>query len=76
MGRLDIEKQKKLEPKRLEYAVDQITKAGYNIHYKDNTKLMFEYKEHTITFYPYSGWHSGKSIKDGRGIENLLKQIK
>ena len=29
-----------------------------------------------VKFFPYSGWHTGKSIKDGRGIENLLKQLK
>jgi hypothetical protein len=75
MVRQDQEKQKKLEPKRLEYAVEQITKEGYKIHYQDKTKIIFEFNNHNVTLYPYSGWHTGKSIKDGRGIEKLLNQI-
>jgi hypothetical protein len=75
MARQDQEKQKKLEPKRLEYAVEQITKEGYKIHYQDKTKIIFEFNNHNVTLYPYSGWHTGKSIKDGRGIEKLLNQI-
>lgn len=31
MGRLDIEKQKELEPKRMEYARNQITALGYPV---------------------------------------------
>ena len=37
--------------------------------------LEFKYKGNTIKFYPYSGWHSGKGIKDGRGFQNLIKQL-
>lgn len=29
-----------------------------------------------VHFYPYSGWHTGKSINDGRGWNNLYNQIK
>jgi len=25
--------------------------------------------------WPYTGWFSGKGVKDGRGIKKLLKQI-
>lgn len=31
---------------------------------------------HAVMHYPFTGWHTGKSIKDGRGIQNLLKQLK
>jgi hypothetical protein len=34
------------------------------------------YKENEITYFPYSGWASGKGITDGRGLANLIKQIK
>ena len=33
------------------------------------------YKNNIIKFFPRTGWHTGKGIKDGRGIKKLLKQI-
>lgn len=74
--RLDTDKQKKLEPKRIQYAIEQIEKLGYQITFRNETTIKFKFKNSEVTLYPYSGWHSGKTIKDGRGIENLLKQIK
>lgn len=74
--RLDVERQNKLEPKRIEFAKKEIEKLGYIVKQMGNTKLQFEYNGSAVYFFPYSGWHSGKTIQDGRGLENLLKQIK
>jgi hypothetical protein len=75
--RLDIERQNRLEPKRIEYAKKKLQEIGCVIEYEDNTKIIFLDKaKNRITFYPYSGWHTGKSIKDGRGLNNLLEQLK
>jgi len=52
------------------------SKKGYPITYLDETRLEFVYKGETIKFYPYSGWHTGKTIKDGRGLQKLLNQLK
>lgn len=76
MSRLDKERQDKLEPERMEYAIQEIEKLGYTITYKDRTRIKFGYMDEYVTLFPYSGWHTGKSIKDGRGLEKLLKQIK
>lgn len=76
MGRLDIERQKELEPKRMEYARNQITALGYEITEENATALKFVFKGSTVTLFPYSGWHTGKTIQDGRGIAKLLKQIR
>lgn len=82
--RLNEKRQEKLEPRRLKHALEQITKAGYNpqaVYFTtaDGVQHLraveFLYKGNTITFYPYSGWATGKGIKDGRGLQNLLKQI-
>lgn len=76
MTRLNIELQQELEPKRLEYAKQALTDLGIDIHYEDKTSIKFMFKGHEITFFPYSGWHTGKTIKDGRGINKLLKQLR
>ena len=62
---------------RVEYAFNEITALGYTCRYDDgNKRITFDFKGHTVMFYPYKGWFSGKTVKDGRGLINLLKQIK
>lgn len=73
--RQDIETQKELEPKRIEYAIEKLTDMGFNVVKINDTTIKFIYKNHWVTLFPYSGWYTGKSIKDGRGIDNLLKQL-
>lgn len=75
MGRLDIEKQKELEPKRMEYARNQITALGYPVTEVKCHTLQFTFRGSPVTLYPYSGWFTGRTVTDGRGIKNLLKQI-
>ena len=73
MARLNIERQNKLEPQRMDYAQAQIEKLGYKVDRVSDNQLRFEFNGSTINYYPYSGWASGATIKDGRGIKNLLK---
>jgi hypothetical protein len=74
-NRLNQEREKKLEPKRMNTAINEITKLGYSVH-SDDKSIYFDFKGSTITYWPYSGWASGKTIKDGRGLKKLLDQIK
>lgn len=76
MSRLNIERQKELEPKRMEYAIKCITELGYKVNKISETELSFDYNGQKVTLFPYSGWHTGKTIKDGRGLSKLLSQIK
>lgn len=75
MARLNIERQQRLEPVRIEYAVKRIEELGYQVVYRDSLMIKFMHKGHPILFYPYSGWATGKTIKDGRGLSKLLKQL-
>lgn len=59
----------------MEYAIKEIEALGFKITYQKR-KINFWYKGSAVHFYPYSGWATGKTIKDGRGIENLLNQLK
>ena len=38
--------------------------------------IEFEYKGHIVKYFPYSGWATGKTITDGRGLMNLSNQLK
>lgn len=75
MSRLNIDRQNKLEPIRLQKAIMEITNLGLKITSITQKMIEFEFKGHTVRFYQYSGWATGKSIKDGRGLDNLLKQL-
>lgn len=75
MSRLNIDRQNKLEPVRLQKTIMEITNLGLKITSITQKMIEFEFKGSTVRFYPYSGWATGKSIKDGRGLDNLLKQL-
>lgn len=60
---------------RMSYAINSIKKLGFIICIENNATISFIFKDRKILMYPFTGWHSGKSIKDGRGIHNLIKQI-
>ena len=75
--RLNIERQNKLEPERMQVAKQEIEKLGYEVIEVSETELQFIHTMyHRIKFFPYSGWHTGSTIKDGKGLQALLKQIK
>lgn len=78
--RLDIERQKELEPRRMEYSKSAIRSLGIEIITEvsiENKKFFeFKWKGSVVRVYPYSGWHTGKTIKDGRELDHLLKQLK
>lgn len=76
-NRLDKDRQLELEPERLLYAKKEIEKLGYEVSIQPNGKsIKFIFKQKVVILFPYSGWHTGASIIDGRGLQNLLNQIK
>lgn len=64
------------QKERLEFAKYKLEELGYDMFFENKTELRLEYNGCRIKYYPYSGWYAGKSIKDGRGLNNLLKQLK
>jgi hypothetical protein len=75
--RLNIERQKELEPKRMAYAHERLTTlTDVDILETTDKKIVFNFKGKKNTIYPFTGYFNGKSIKAGRGIEELLKQLK
>jgi hypothetical protein len=74
--RLDAERQALLEPDRTTTAIKTLTEMGFNVQVVSNNEINFLFKDAVIKYFPYSGWASGKSIKDGRGFQTLLNQLK
>lgn len=73
--RMNIDRQNDLEPHRIKFAKTELQRLGFTIDYEDQREIRFNFKGEIVRFYPYSGWHTGKSIKDGRGLKNLISQI-
>jgi len=76
MARLNIERQRELEPKRMEYVTSVLNSMGYSTVSLTDKSISFDFKGNKITIFPYSGYFSGKGVIAGRGIEKLIKQIK
>lgn len=76
MPRLDKEKQKRLEPQRMAFAIKKLSELNIKTNQVSEHELQFIHKNETVHLFPFSGWHSGKSIVDGRGIYKLLNQLK
>jgi hypothetical protein len=75
MARLDTERQKENEPKRMLFCKEELQKRGHVVNVVSNNCIEFEYKGAVVKLFPYSGWFTGKTVTDGRGITNLLKQL-
>ena len=67
------------EPKerdRIRYAKQQLESLGYTVKEDSASKsLAFVHNGNTIRLFPYKGWFTGKGIKDGRGLDKLIKQL-
>lgn len=74
-NRLDKDREATVQPQRIAECKKKLQGMGFTITAEDNTKLEFNFKGNLVRFFPYSGWHTGKSIKDGRGFGNLMRQL-
>jgi hypothetical protein len=75
MSRLDIEKQKKEEAKRIDIAKAKLISIGFEIMFESKSELRIWFRGKTVKLFPYSGWHTGPTIVDGRGLNKLIKQL-
>lgn len=75
MKRLNKYRQENLEPKRMNFALKKLQELKLEITLQTDNQINFKYKYSTIQYFPYSGWHSGKNIVDGRGWKKLHKQL-
>lgn len=60
---------------RMIHAIKRISREGYTVRQVDDLTLLFMFHAEPVRFYPYTGWATGKSIEDGRGLQRLIDQI-
>lgn len=74
MSRLNKPREEELQPKRIAECKAKLEQMGFAVT-ESRTCLTFKFRGHNVQFYPYSGWHSGRTIRDGRGFSHLLRQL-
>jgi len=74
-NRLNKKREAELQPERMDSCQKELENMGIYVIRHSDTELRFAHRGHIVKFFPYSGWHTGKSIKDGRGFKNLVKQL-
>jgi len=78
MTRLNQERQNKLEPLRMQKAIKEFEKLGFKTQQVSDTELHITIdaiSDSIVKYFPYSGWATGRDIKDGRGLKKLLRQL-
>lgn len=65
----------KQQKERMEYAINIFEKHKISFKIVNESEINILYKNNNIKFFPRTGWHTGKGIKDGRGIKKLLGQM-
>lgn len=67
----------KITKDRLNYAIKLFKENGITHSEFDQQakSIKISHNGGIVTFFPYTGWFTGKSVVDGRGINNLIKQI-
>lgn len=60
----------------MEYARNQITALGYPVTEVKRHTLQFTFRGSPVTLYPYSGWFTGSTVTDGRGIELIRRTVR
>lgn len=73
--RLNKDREEYLQPQRMAAAKSEIMKLGLPITFENENQIDFTFKGHKISYYPYSGWATGKTIQDGRGWSHLFSQL-
>jgi hypothetical protein len=76
--RLDQEREQKLTPRRVAYAIEQLEKTGKvtDIQSGFGGSISFTYKGNKGMFWAYTGWFTCKGLVANRGIQHLLEQLK
>lgn len=72
---LDLRKKEETK-KKADYAIFQLGEIGVDVLQKGYPhSLHFYHKCRLCIYYPLKEWLTGPTVKDGRGLKHLLKQL-
>jgi hypothetical protein len=60
-----------LDPQEIASCQLTLEELSFEVTQCGRYRLEFVFQGYRALFWPYSGWHSGRSIEDGRGFEHL-----
>jgi hypothetical protein len=63
------------ESYRLYYAKKRLKDLNIEIVFESDNRIDFMHNGKTCSIYPYTGFFTGPTIKDGRGVEKLIEQL-
>lgn len=69
------DRRNKFESSRMKFAMKTLEDIGYETTEVNHQSFTINVDGNTVRVFPYTGWFSGKGIKDGRGIQYLKKQL-
>ena len=67
---------KQIQPERMNIALFELAFINVDVVFQNESEIHFMHKGSLIKYFPYTGWATGKTINDGRGLQTLLNQIK
>lgn len=71
MARLNIERQQRLEPTRIEYAVKRIEELGYEVIHRDSQMIKFVHKGNPVFFSRTADGQQGKQYRTDGDCRNF-----
>lgn len=66
---------KKIQADKMEFICDVLDVLDLDIVDKSPHTVSFLFKGYVVKYNPLKEWASGRTIKDGRGVKNLIKQL-
>lgn len=67
---------RKIRDIKMDEAIEFFYKHDIDFVVDDANTIRINHHGCTVIYYPKSEWFTGKSVVDGRGIYNLLRQLK
>ena len=75
MVRLNLERQERLEPKRMKFCLEKLSELGLKPKSVSSNEINFRFRGQNCKLFPYSGWWSCKGLGSGRGFYSLIGKI-
>lgn len=66
---------KEIQRHKAENAMFELDDLGFEPTMENDGEIQFYFKGELVKYFPLKEWFTGKSVEDGRGFKNLIKQL-